>query len=68
MPDKMKDMIDQKISHLKVQIAHGYHLPLQPLHAMHYYKLNIFEKHKNYENKINYIDNLLTIPIVDRPN
>ena len=39
------------------------------LHAMHYHKLNIFEKHKKLnENKINYIDNLLTIPIADRPN
>jgi len=71
MPDKMKDMIDQKISHLEAG-ANCAWVPsptAASLHAMHYHKLNIFEKHKKLnENKINYIDNLLTIPIADRPN
>ena len=71
MPDKMKDMIDQKISHLEAG-ANCAWVPSPTaacLHAMHYHKLNIFEKHKKLnENKINYIDNLLTIPIADRPN
>ena len=71
MPDKMKDMIDQKISHLEAG-ANCAWVPsptAASLHAMHYHKLNIFEKHKKLiENKINHIDNLLTIPIADRPN
>ncbi len=71
MPDKMKDMIDQKISHLEAG-ANCAWVPsptAASLHAMHYHKLNIFEKHKKLnENKINYIDNLLSIPIADRPN
>ena len=71
MPDKMKDMIDQKISHLEAG-ANCAWVPSPTaacLHAMHYHKLNIFEKHKKLnENKINYIDNLLSIPIADRPN
>ncbi len=71
MPDKMKDMIDQKISHLEAG-ANCAWVPsptAASLHAMHYHKLNIFKKHKKLnENKINYIDNLLTIPIADRPN
>ncbi len=71
MPDKMKDMIDQKISHLEAG-ANCAWVPSPTaacLHAMHYHKLNIFEKHKKLnENKVNYIDNLLMIPIADRPN
>ncbi len=71
MPDKMKDMIDQKISHLEAG-ANCAWVPsptAASLHAMHYHKLNIFEKHKKLNNnKINYIDELLSIPIADRPN
>ncbi len=71
MPDKMKDMIDQKISHLEAG-ANCAWVPsptAASLHAMHYHRLNIFEKHKKLNNnKINYIDDLLSIPIADRPN
>ncbi len=71
MPDKMKDMIDQKISHLEAG-ANCAWVPsptAASLHAIHYHKLNIFEKHKKLnDNKTNYIDNLLSIPIADRPN
>ncbi|MDA9726412.1 malate synthase G [Candidatus Pelagibacter sp.] len=71
MPDKMKDMIDQKISHLEAG-ANCAWVPsptAASLHAMHYHKLNIFEKHKKLNNnKSNYIDDLLSIPIADRPN
>ncbi|MDC3005378.1 malate synthase G, partial [Candidatus Pelagibacter sp.] len=71
MPDKMKDMIEQKISHLEAG-ANCAWVPsptAASLHAMHYHKLNIFEKHKKLgNNKENYIDNLLSIPIADRPN
>ena len=71
MPDKMKDMIDQKISHLEAG-ANCAWVPsptAASLHAMHYHKLNIFEKHKQLNNnKINYIDDLLSIPTAVRPN
>ncbi len=71
MPDKMKDMIDQKISHLEAG-ANCAWVPsptAASLHAMHYHKINIFEQHKDLKsNKVNYIDNLLSIPIADRPN
>jgi len=71
IPDKMRDMIDQKISHLEAG-ANCAWVPsptAASLHAMHYHKLNIFEKHKKLnDKKINYIDNLLSIPIADRPN
>ncbi len=71
MPDKMKDMIDQKISHLEAG-ANCAWVPsptAASLHAMHYHKLNIFEKHKKLnDNNIKYIDSLLTIPVADRPN
>ncbi len=71
MPDKMKDMMIQKISHLEAG-ANCAWVPsptAASLHAMHYHRLNIFEKHKNLENnKKNYTDNLLNIPIADRPN
>ena len=71
MPDKMKDMIDQKISHLEAG-ANCAWVPsptAASLHAMHYHRLNIFDKHKKLNSsKTNYIDNLLTIPIADRPN
>ncbi len=71
MPDKMKDMIDQKISHLEAG-ANCAWVPsptAASLHAMHYHKLNIFEKHKKLnDDNIKYIDSLLTIPIADRPN
>ena len=71
MPDKMQDMIEQKISHLEAG-ANCAWVPsptAASLHAMHYHKINIFESHlKLKKNNSNYIDNLLTIPIADRPN
>ena len=71
MPDKMKEMIDQKISHLEAG-ANCAWVPsptAASLHAMHYHKVNIFDKHANLKNdKSNYLDDLLNIPIADRPN
>ncbi len=71
MPDKMKEMIDQKISHLEAG-ANCAWVPsptAASLHAMHYHRVNIFDKHINLKNdKSNYLDDLLNIPIADRPN
>ncbi len=71
MPDKMQDMIEQKISHLEAG-ANCAWVPsptAASLHAMHYHKINIFDYHsKLKKNNSKYIDDLLTIPIADRPN
>ncbi len=71
MPDKMKEMMDQKISHLEAG-ANCAWVPsptAASLHAMHYHRLNIFDKHKKLNSyKKNYIDDLLSIPIANRPN
>ena len=71
MPDKMDEMMKQKIDH-PLSGANCAWVPsptAASLHAMHYHKVDIFEQHKDLKsNKIDYIDNLLTIPIADRPN
>ncbi len=71
MPDKMQDMINQKISHLEAG-ANCAWVPsptAASLHAMHYHKINIFDNHsKLKKDNLSYIDDLLTIPIADRPN
>ena len=71
MPDKMKDMLNQKTGHLKAG-ANCAWVPsptAAALHALHYHEINIFDVQKKLakRDKAN-IDDLLTIPIADRPN
>ncbi len=71
MPDKMKDMMEQKIGHLNAG-ANCAWVPsptAAALHALHYHKVNIFDKQDELKkrNQSN-IDDLLSIPIADRPN
>ena len=71
MPDKMKDMLDQKTGHLKAG-ANCAWVPsptAAALHALHYHEINIFDVQKKLANRDKAkIDDLLTIPIADRPN
>jgi len=71
MPDKMKEMMEQKIGHLNAG-ANCAWVPsptAAALHTMHYHEINIFEKQKELQNREKAkLDDLLTIPIANRPN
>ena len=71
MPDKMSDMLDQKIDHLNAG-ANCAWVPsptAAALHSLHYHKIDIFEKQKKLAKREKAkLDNLLSIPIANRPN
>ena len=69
-PDKMQDMLIQKIGHPKsgANCAWTPSPTAATLHAMHYHKVNVFDIHKKIRNKIKFdLDKLLSIPIVYKP-
>ena len=66
MPDKMKEMMEDKINHLKAG-ANCAWVPsptAASLHSLHYHQINIFEEQKKIKNRDQAkLDDLLNIPI-----
>ena len=71
MPDKMKDMMEQKTGHLKAG-ANCAWVPsptAAALHSLHYHEINIFDEQKNIaQRETAKLDDLLTVPVANRPN
>jgi malate synthase len=71
MPDKMTEMMEQKTAHLKAG-ANCAWVPsptAAALHSLHYHEVNIFNKQKEIQKRDSAkLDDLLTVPIANRPN
>tara|TARA_B100001057_G_scaffold396517_1_gene406329 strand:+ start:3383 stop:5536 length:2154 start_codon:yes stop_codon:yes gene_type:complete len=70
-PDEMKKMLEEKIGHLNAG-ANCAWVPsptAASLHALHYHEINVFEVQKKLVSRSpTKLNDLLTIPIADRPN
>ena len=70
-PDEMKKMLEEKIQHLEAG-ANCAWVPsptAASLHALHYHEINVFDVQKKLISRTpSKLNDLLTIPIADRPN
>ncbi|MBD1161767.1 malate synthase G [Pelagibacterales bacterium SAG-MED15] len=71
MPDLLKEMMVQKVSH-PLSGANCAWVPsptAAAIHALHYHEIDVFSKHKEIQNRKNAsLDDLLTIPIQINPD